>query len=209
MLYSLALDHLVITARTLDEGAAYVEAVLGVKLSQGGHHPHMGTHNLLLSLGSKAYLEVIAIDPEAPPPDRPRWFNLDTFDLAPRMNNWVCQTDNLDAALEEAPAGTGLPYELSRGDFAWTMAIPSDGRLPFDEAMPALIEWDAASPHPAGRLPDLGLRLERLDVFHPDAENFVEQFPALATLERVAVRQGPEKRLIATITTPEGSRVLA
>lgn len=209
MLFSLALDHLVVTARTLDEGAAYVEAVLGVKLSRGGHHPHMGTHNLLLSLGSKAYLEVIAIDPEAPPPDRPRWFNLDVFDQAPRMNNWVCQTDNLDAALENAPDGTGLPYELSRGDFAWTMAIPPDGRLPFDEAMPALIEWDAASPHPAARLPDLGVRLERLDVFHPASQDVVAQFPALAALERVAVRNGPEKRLIATINTPEGSRVLA
>ena len=209
MLFSLDLDHLVVTARTLDEGAAYVEAVLGVKLSPGGHHPHMGTHNLLLSLGPKAYLEVIAIDPEARPPDRPRWFNLDSFDQAPRMNNWVCQTDHLDAALEEAPEGTGEPYELSRGDFAWTMAIPSNGRLPFDEAMPALIEWDVASPHPARRLPDLGVRLERLDVFHPDAQNVMAHFPALATLARVAVRKGPEKRLIATIATQEGSRVLA
>lgn len=209
MLFSLALDHLVVTARTLDEGAAYVEAVLGVKLSQGGQHPHMGTHNLLLSLGPEAYLEVIAIDPGALPPARPRWFHLDAFDEAPRMNNWVCRTDQLDAALEAAPEGTGMPFELSRADFVWSMAIPSDGRLPFDDAMPALIEWDSGSPHPAARLPDLGVRLERLDVFHPEAQKLLEQFPAFATLERVAVRAGPEKRLIATIATPEGSRILA
>jgi hypothetical protein len=209
MLFSLALDHLVVTARTLDEGAAYVEAVLGVKLSQGGQHPHMGTHNLLLSLGPETYLEVIAINPDAPAPDRPRWFHLDAFDQAPRMNNWVCRTDHLEAALEDAPAGTGAAYELSRGDFRWSMAIPDEGRLPFDDAMPALMEWGVESPHPAARLPDLGVRLERLDVFHPDAEALMQQFPALATLDRVTVRRGPEKRLISTIATPEGSRILA
>ena len=31
MLFSLDLDHLVVAARTLEEGAAYVEAVLGVR----------------------------------------------------------------------------------------------------------------------------------------------------------------------------------
>lgn len=209
MLFSLALDHLVVTARSLEEGASYVEAVLGIRLTPGGQHPHMGTHNLLLSLGPDAYLEVIAIDPDAPSPDRPRWFHLDALREAPRMNNWVCRTDDLDAALDAAPEGIGDPHELTRGDFAWSMVIPSDGRLPFDDAMPALIEWDAASPQPASRLPDQGVRMERLDVFHPEADQLVEGFPALRTLERVAVRPGPEKRLIATITTPGGSRVLA
>ncbi len=209
MLFSLALDHLVIAARSLEEGATYVEAVLGAKLSPGGQHPHMGTHNLLLSLGPEEYLEVIAIDPEAPRPAQPRWFNLDGFQDAPRMTNWVCRTDDLDAAVDDAPLGTGWPVELTRGDMSWAMAVPEDGRLPFDAAMPALIEWSANSPHPAKRLPDHGLRLARLDVFHPDAEGLSTAFPALHGLGHVAVRKGPEKRLIATISTPEGTRVLA
>lgn len=209
MLFSLALDHLVVAARTLDEGAAYVEAVLGVRLSPGGQHVHMGTHNLLLSLGPEEYLEVIAIDPDADPPDRPRWFNLDDFRGAPRMTNWVCRTDDLDEAISSAPDGTGDIFEFTRGDLRWAMAVPDDGRLPFDAAMPALIEWEAGSPHPATRLPESDLRLVRLDVFHPEADALSTAFPALNTIDRIAIRNGPEKRLIATIATPEGNRVLA
>lgn len=209
MHFSLALDHLVVAARSLEEGASYVEAVLGVRLSPGGQHPHMGTHNLLLSLGPDEYLEVIAIDPGAHPPDYPRWFGLDRFAGAPRMTNWACRTDDLDAALDAAPEGTGEPWDLERGEYRWAFAVPEDGRLPFDDAMPALIEWEADSPHPAARLPDQDVRLVRLDVFHPRADALRDAFPALARLGRVTVRQGPEKRLIATIATPEGTRVLA
>ena len=209
MIFSLALDHIVIAARSLEEGATYVEAVLGAKLSPGGKHPHMGTHNLLLSLGPEEYLEVIAIDPEAEAPAYPRWIDLDRFDDPPRMTNWVCRTDDLDEALDAAPHGTGIPVELERGDLSWAMGVPPDGALPFDAAMPALIEWGSNSPHPARRLPDHGLRLSRLDVFHPQADRLEEAFPAVRALGPVAVRNGPEKRLIATISTPEGLRVLA
>lgn len=209
MQFSLKLDHLVVAAASLDEGVNYVEAVLGVELSPGGTHPHMGTHNMLLSLGPREYLEVIAIDPNAGQPAIRRWFNLDNFKGPPRMTNWVCQTDDLDQAIDHAPPGTGQPLELTRADMNWAMAVPEFGRLPFDDAMPALIEWGPGSPHPANRLPDLGLRLARLDVFHPDAEGLLKAFPALHGLDHVSIRQGPEKRLISTISTPNGNRVLA
>lgn len=209
MRFSLKLDHLVVAARTLEEGASYVEAVLGVELSPGGQHLHMGTHNLLLSLGPHEYLEVIAIDPNAGKPALKRWFNLDRFEGPPRMTNWVCRTDDLLSALDAAPPGSGQALELSRGDMTWSMAVPEFGRLPYDDAMPALIEWGAQSPHPNMRLPDHGLRLTRLDVFHPEAEELQKAFPALHGLNHISVRTGPEKRLIASISTPEGTRVLA
>ncbi len=208
MTYSLVLDHLVVVARTLEEGTTYVEAVLGVEMSSGGKHPKMGTHNRLLSLGPGVYLEVIAIDPVAPKPMHRRWFNLDAYFGAPRMMNWVCATDDLDAALDDAPPGSGKPMRQTRGDLEWRMAVPDFGRLPFDDASPALIAWDEGA-HPAKRLPDHGFRLARLDVFHPRAPELLTEFPALHRINQVAVREGPEKRLIATISTPEGNRVLA
>ena len=55
MRFSLALDHLAVVCRTIEEGTAYVEAVLGAKMSPGGQHGEMGTHNTLLSLGPDAY----------------------------------------------------------------------------------------------------------------------------------------------------------
>ncbi len=208
MRFSLELDHLAVVARTLEEGCSYVEAVLGAELSAGGQHDDMGTHNRLLSLGPDTYLEVIAIDPSAQKPKHRRWFNLDAFDAAPRMTNWICRTDDLDAALLDAPAGSGRPMRLTRGDMAWQMAVPEFGKLPFDDASPALISW-GDSPHPAGRLPDHGFRLVRLDVFHPRATELTDAFASLNRLPTASVREGPEKRLIATISTPEGNRVLA
>jgi hypothetical protein len=67
-----AVDHLVVAAATLEQGVAWCEATLGVTPGPGGRHALMGTHNRLLNLGSAAfphsYLEIIAIDPEAPAP---------------------------------------------------------------------------------------------------------------------------------------------
>ncbi len=208
MTFSILLDHIAVVARSLDEGTTYVEAVLGVDLSPGGKHAAMGTHNRLLSLGPHAYLEVIAVDPDAPKPTLRRWFGLDTYSGPPRVMNWICSTDDLETAMTAAPPGIGRIMTLSRGDTTWQMGVPDFGRLPFDDAMPALMSW-GDSLHPNRRLPDHGLRLTRLDVFHPRAQELVSAFPALLKMQEVSVREGPEKRLIATISTPEGNRILA
>ena len=115
---TLRLDHIAISAATLDAGADWVKMALGVPLAGGGKHPHMGTHNRLLSLGD-LYLEVIAVDPAAPKPAWPRWFGLDDFRGPPRLTNWICRTDDLDAELAAAPPGTGTATDLSRGDYRW------------------------------------------------------------------------------------------
>lgn len=201
----LRLDHLAISCRALDEGVAAVEAALGLPLAPGGQHPHMATHNRLLSLGPDLYLEVIAADPGQPRPAWPRWFDLDRFDGPPRLTNWICACDDLDAELAHAPPGSGTPVALQRGDFRWRMAVPETGILPFDNRFPALIQWEGAA-HPAPRLPDHGARLTRLEITHPDAAALRS---ALSRLDdpRVLLRQGPPA-LRATIATPQGERVL-
>ncbi|MFM7460122.1 MAG: VOC family protein, partial [Burkholderiales bacterium] len=62
-----SLDHLVVGCADLARGAAWLERFLGVTLGPVGQHALMGTHNRLLSLGPDCYLELIAIDPAAPP----------------------------------------------------------------------------------------------------------------------------------------------
>jgi hypothetical protein len=73
---AIALDHLVVAARTLDAGVAWCEATLGIVPGPGGRHPLMGTHTRLLSIATpafaRAYLEIIAIDAQAPAPAH-RW----------------------------------------------------------------------------------------------------------------------------------------
>jgi len=201
----LKLDHIAVAAATLDEGVAIVEETLGVSLSGGGEHPLMGTHNRLLGLGD-VYLEVISINPDAPAPDHPRWFDLDHFAGAPRLTNWICRSDDLDAAIAASPDGVGVPVALSRGDLCWRMAVPEDGRLPFDNAYPALIQWQGAL-HPADLLADAGCRLRRLEVAHPQAEALQQALGGFVD-PRVAVVQGDHVAYRAEIETPHGVRVL-
>ncbi|MCW1920226.1 VOC family protein [Rhodobacter sp. KR11] len=199
----LRFDHIAIAAESLEAGVAWVEDLLGLRLAGGGKHPTFGTHNRLISLGD-LYLEVIAIDPEAAPPGRPRWFDMDRFAGPPRITNWVCESDNLAADLARAPKGTGTPLALSRGDYRWRMAVPEDGRLPFDGAFPALIQWDG--PHPAQALPDQGLRLQRLMIGHPQAEALAQALH-LAD-DRVEIAHSPVKTMTAVFDTPFGQRSL-
>ncbi|WP_417587881.1 VOC family protein [Pararhodobacter oceanensis] len=204
-------DHLAIAAETLREGVEYVEALLGVPLEAGGEHPLMGTHNALLSLGPEAYLEVIAINPEMAAPAHRRWFALDEFTGPPRLRAWIAATDDLDAALARAPEGAGRAVELARGDLAWRMAVPEDGRLPFDGVFPALIQWRGAA-HPAQRLPDRGVRLTGLTLQHPrGAELGAALGQAVAPLDRepwLELRSGAAA-MTARFETPQGTRELA
>ena len=202
---TLRLDHLAVSAATLAEGVAWVEAALGVTMAAGGQHPGMATHNRLVSLGD-LYLEVIAVDPAAPAPAHPRWFGLDRFSGSPRLTNWIARCDDLDAELAIGPPSAGVPVALARGAYRWRMAVPGDGRLPFDGAFPALIAWQGAA-HPTQALPDPGLRLIALEVVHPEAHALHAALAGRLTDARVTIAEGPQ-RLRAVISTPDGVRVL-
>ncbi|MCT4555591.1 MAG: VOC family protein [Pelagimonas sp.] len=164
----LELDHIVVVGESLDEAAAHVEAQLGTPLLPGGAHAVFGTHNRLLGLSPGLYLEAIAIDPAAPPPARARWFGLDHFQGAARLDKWVLRVADMDAALEHLPMA-GQPVAVQRGGLSWTMAVPEDGKLPFDGVFPALIQWHSHVP-PGKILPGGDLRLNHLTICHPQVD---------------------------------------
>ncbi|CUH85879.1 VOC family protein [Thalassovita mediterranea] len=184
----LTLDHLAVAANTLDEGQAHVLQTLGIKMQPGGQHERFATHNLLIGLADGLYLEVIAIDPAARAPVDARWFNLDRFAGAARLHNWICRTDDMTTALAQMPAGAGRIVDLARGDLRWKMAVPEDGKLPYDEMCPALIEWQGA--HPAPRLVQSGARLTRLEVTHPQGEALAATLAPLLDDPRVVITAG-------------------
>lgn len=203
----LELDHIAVAGETLDVATEAVETALGVGLRPGGRHDVFFTHNRLLGLADGLYLEAIAIDPDAPAPARPRWFDLDRFSGTARLTNWICRSDDLDADLAHLGAGAGAPVALSRGDLRWRMAVPADGRLPFDNCHPALIQWDCDQ-HPAALLPASGCALRRLMVAHPEAAELRARLaPLLDEASRVEFEPGPPG-LMAEIDTPHGLRVL-
>ncbi len=202
-------DHLVLATRDLDAGAAWLEQHFDVALTPGGRHVRMGTHNRLLGLGSGFYLELIAVDPAAAAPGRPRWFGLDTLDLPadrPRLIHWVARSDDIErdaAACVESP---GDILAMERGDYRWRIGVPADGHLPGEGLVPTLIQWDVPF-HPAERLPETGCRLMKLEGFHPRPEDIRTALDRLGLAPRLDVHPcaaGEPAQLLAYIRTPRG-----
>jgi len=195
-------DHLVIGGEDLDRAAAHVEALLGIAPAGGGAHPGMGTHNRLLSLGPRGYVEALAVNPAAPAPGVARWFGLDDFAGPARAVGWALAVDDLDAALETAGDLSGPAFGASRGAYRWRIALPT-GR--FGALWPALIEWQGAAP--AADLPDTGARLVSLILSHPKAGALGWALSQLTEDDRIVIREG-KAALRALIHAPAGERVL-
>lgn len=204
------LDHIVVTAPVLSVAVAWVEAILGVTLQAGGEHQRMATHNALLRLGDSTYLEVIAPNPEASRPKRPRWFELDRMqpDELPRLTTWVARTADVRGAAAKCREEFGEIEPMSRGTINWLITIPSDGALIAGGVLPMLIEWSAES-YPATTLEDKSCTLKRLDLFHPETASVVDTLACLGLRSDVRIRPMPTNgrpHLVAVIDTPRGPR---
>ncbi len=202
------LDHLVVVAHSLAAGAEWVERALGVPPGPGRKHAHMGTHNLLLALGSSVYLEVIAVDPEAAAVSRPRWFALDHLAAQPaaRLAAWVASTGDIT---NDASPELGCVETMEREGRTWQMTATADGSLPLAGAGPLLIQR-AGTTRPAAVLPESNLRLRALRIQHPVPAEVSALLARirLAGEPAVTVSQGAACALVAEIDTPSGLRVL-
>lgn len=204
------LDHIVVGARTLEEGAAYVEHHLGVAPQKGGVHEGAGTHNMLLGLGPHAYLEVIAPDPNQPEPPHPRLFDLDdpgvrtALEAGPVLVGWVARVTNMDALVARLGPRGGELREMKRGDLHWRMAIPS-ARQDMDNLIPALIEWKGE--RASRRLRDSHLRIAAIEAEHPDSEALATALAERGLEDVLKPRRGMHPRLLVRLTKQDGSEV--
>lgn len=203
------LDHLVISADALRDGALALEQALGVPLAGGGQHARMGTHNRVLRVGEAAYLEVIAVDPACAAPARPRWLGLDDpaprllLARGPRLIHWVARVERGEHLALPFDVG---PWEaFSRGDLSWQLTVRGDGALPAEGVVPSLILWDGPA-HPWERLPEAGVSLEALELEHPRAADVQRQLDLLGLPYRCT--SAPVPRITAHLRTPGGTRTL-
>lgn len=200
------IDHLVLGCADLAAGAAFVRERFGADVQPGGKHPLMGTHNALLKLGPRTYLELMAIDPGAPA-QRPRWFGLDTAAVRARIARGPCLLTWVAACTDVAgaaalDAGFGEVIAASRGAFSWRITVPADGRPAFDGALPTLIQWDGDA-HPCDGLDDRGCALRELELRHPQAARLRPLLDALHVDGPLSLLPG-EAALAARIATPRG-----
>ena len=210
------LDHLVVAASNLEQGVNYIRDVLGVEIPKGGEHPLMGTHNHVMRIGDEIFLEVIAINPEAPPPSRPRWFGLDdpamqhSLQQRPRLVTWAANTNDLEQLQADTPMGLGEITPLSRGNLSWLFAVPEDGRLLASGFIPNVMQWKTEG-HPANNMSDLNCRLLKLTIYHPYAQWLsgilqTMQLDHQVSIEPVA--NTAQAYMRAEFETPNGVRVL-
>ncbi len=194
------LDHIAVSASSLEDGVDWVQDILGVSLQPGGKHAHYATHNALLGLGD-IYLEVITSDPSAAAL-RPRWFGLDKFSGPAKLSNWICRGDQ-----STNPELTGPAVALQRDDLTWSLTVPDSGDLPMGGGYPTLIKWGDGVPHPATSLRDVGCRLDALVVKHPQADWLRANVP-LAD-QRIRFQTAGTAEFEAQIMTPTGPKVLS
>ena len=210
------LDHIVVAADSLKQGVDYVRSCLGIEIPKGGFHRTMGTHNHLMQLGNDAYLEVIAIDPEAKVPTRPRWFGLDDSLLraaikqGPRLITWVMNTADIRQLADSAGFDIGTPTALSRDQLKWEIGLTDDGRLLAGGMLPYCIQWHSA-PHPSRDMPDFDCLLQNLTIYHNRPRWITERLDAMGAAHLVdveAIADSETAYLSASIDTPTGTVIL-
>ncbi|MEM7438484.1 MAG: VOC family protein [Pseudomonadota bacterium] len=205
------LDHIVISAQSRQAGADHLKAVTGAEMAVGGEHTGIGTHNMLCQFGPGIFLESIALNPDAPPPDRPLWYGLNAPKDAPWLSAWVLNTDDVDAAVAAATElgiNLGTPMPAQRGDLSWTFVFPDAGNSDLGGAVPYVMKWDQPDQHPSGGMKDAGVSLKLLTVETPDAGTVNKLLAALNFDDnRISVVPGDSLRMIATITTADGRDV--
>ena len=201
------LDHLVYAVPSLPAAIADVAERFGVRAQAGGKHTGLGTHNALLALGPRTYLEIIAPDPDQPEPPARRPFGLDRVTHG-RLAGWALACDDIDSAVARtrsrgydpgqvidgrrvSPAGTALRWRLTSSQTA-------------GDLVPFLISWGDTE-HPAASAPR-GLTLEALSLEHPDPGSLVPLLSALGA--DVQVKPTAAAALVARLGGPNGRMVL-
>ena len=209
------IDHLVVAATTLHQGVEYIEERLGVTVPEGGAHPLMGTHNRLMQLGGDAFLEIIAIDPDAAPPGRPRWYALDDPAMQariarrPALITWVARTDDIASTAAAAEISPGPVIEGRRGDLVWQITVSDDGSMPEGGLFPTLIQWpDALNKHgPAPNMGDMGCTLNKLTVRLPEPARMHAALESICAAGLAEISEGAP-HLEAAIDCPKGTVTL-
>lgn len=204
-----AMDHLLLGVPVLEQGIAWVTERTGIQAARGGQHPGMGTHNALLSLGQKQYLEIIAPDPTQTMLASPFAF-LQTV-TAPNLLTWAAATNDIQRVAAQARlAGLAVdgphPGARTRPDgqtLRWqTLFLKSDFRL----LIPFFIEWDVLSQHPSESAPG-GCTLHSFTFAHPQPERLRAAFNHLGIDAEVTFSS--EARLEVALASPNGFVTLA
>jgi hypothetical protein len=201
------LDHFILGCDDLARGIDFVEQDTGVRAAFGGVHPGRGTHNALLSLGERRYLEIMAPDPaQNVTPQIPRLREL----KEPHIVGWAAHIEDMEKLVERLRKASlqfegPRPGSRQRPDgktLHWkslTLKDDHGGLLPF------FIEWGADSIHPSVDAPK-GCSLRRFEAASPEKEDLSHAASVLGLDLYVNVSNDPS--LQGIIVGPKGALTL-
>jgi hypothetical protein len=206
---SATIDHLVYGCPELSVAVDEFAELTGVRAAAGGQHPGLGTHNALVSLGERTYLELIAADPAQPEPENHRPFGLNDLSTA-GLRGWAVAAGDLDAAVRNARAAgyeygeivAGRRRTPDGGALAWRMTSHPDSRAV--TVVPFLIDW-MGGPHPAPVAP-AGLSLAEISLYTPEPSRLNERLCALGL--DLPVFRADQPALRAVLACQDGRRVV-
>ncbi len=201
------IDHIIYAHPDLDAAVAEIEARFGVQAGGGGQHPGRGTHNKVLALGPRTYLEIIAPDPRQPEPSGSRPYGVEGVARG-QLVGWALACDDIESAVARARSGGFDPGEVVDGQRVSTTGTllrwRVSGNAQAAGLVPFLIDW-GETPHPAVDAAP-GLDLVSVHLEHPDPPALARALAAVGA--DVEVREAADPALVAHIGGPQGEQVL-
>ncbi len=230
------LDHVIWACHDLERASRRFETLTGIRPQYGGTHASGLTHNALVGLGERCYLEILApaeraapvapVAPVAPaeraapvaaaPPRDDDWCRFARAAVEPRLFTYCMRSAMPLEDLAPLAATLGGQEVVVAGNGRTT---PDGARLrwqwlgpkfdPFGYAFPFFIDW-LDSPHPAASfaaaVPQADIRLLHFAVGHPRA---TELRALLAQLGApIDTYVAPDFELQVKLDTPFGAVTL-
>lgn len=195
----MSIGHIVYAAPAVDAAVDDLEERLGVGAQPGGKHVGLGTHNALLALGARTYLESSHPDPEQLPPSMARPLLAST--ASPNWGRWdepspaTTLTRNRRRPLLRLLALPALDVErvgLTGTVLRWRLTLNAvdGGPVPF------LISW-GDSEHPSRRAPS-ALILGSFEIEHLGPQSIASVLTALQV--DIDIKPASRNALVAHIS---------
>lgn len=124
----------------------------------------------------------------------------------PRLVTWVARAPDIDKAAARPPYNEMDIRDMARGDLRWRLTFTRDGSLPFEGALPLLIQWQSEQ-MPPQRLPDSGCALKRFVVQSPHVQR-IQQVLRDLSLASVELDHSVQTGFAATLSTPARGEVI-
>jgi hypothetical protein len=206
------LDHIIWACAELDAGSRRFEALTGVRPRFGGMHASGLTHNALVKIGPRCYLEILA--PTGPASaDDDEWCRIARAAREPQIMTYCLRSARplSDLAAIARARGWKNAVVASNGrrtpdgvDLRWQWVAPKIHGLGL--AFPFFIDW-LDSPHPAEMLAHeqaaAGVALRELVVLHPEASRLSACLADLGAAIETQSADRPAFRVV--LETPRGS----